>query len=252
MLSRINSSVVLLLLVLVIACKAQKKSTTIISKHIIQAPVPESTGAYLLKRGDKLVINNLNWLSRLFPEPGKPQNVQAASENGYPVQINTDGNINMPEIGRIKAAGLTRSQLTESLAFRYKDIIRDPIFEVQITSLHVKVLGACNIQGLVALDKETQSLGEVLAKAGGIKYNEAGNKIQIIRGDGKEQKTIEYDFQQLGDPEIMNLAVYDSDIIYIPPSKEGMRSVKLSRKLIILQPLLIALNLALLVINITK
>lgn len=252
MLSRINSSVVLLLLVLTLACKTQKKYPLIISESLIAAPVLESTGAYLIKPGDKLLITNLNWVSRLFPEPGKPQNIQTSGEDGYPVQVNYDGNIGMPETGKIKADGLTRSQLADSLAFRYKDIVRDPLFDVQITSLRVKVLGACNIQGLVALDKETQSLGEVLAKAGGIKYNEAGNKIQIIRGDGRKQKTIEYDFQQLGDPGIMNLAVYDNDIIYIPPSKEGMRSVKLSRKLIILQPVLIALNLALLVINITK
>jgi polysaccharide export outer membrane protein len=252
MFSRINSSVVLLLLVFTIACKTQKKYPSIISEKFIEAPVLENTGAYFIKPGDKLLVTNLNWLSGLLPEPGKPQNTSAVSENGFSVQVNSDGNISMPEIGRIQVAGLTRSQLADSLSFRYKDIVRDPIFDVQITSLRVKVLGSCNIQGLVALDKESQSLGEILAKAGGIKYNEAGNKIQIIRGNGKEQKTIEYDFQQLGDPKIMNLAVYDNDIIYIPPSKEGMRSVNLSRKLIILQPVLIALNLALLVINITK
>ncbi len=149
-------------------------------------------------------------------------------------------------------AGLTKSQLADSLSFRYKDIVREPIFEVEITNLRVKVLGACTIQGLVTLDKETQSLGEVLAKAGGIKYNEAGNIIQIIRGDGKEQKIIEYGFHQLGDPGIMNLLVFDNDIIYIPPSREGIRSVRLSRKLVILQPVLIALNLTLLIVNITR
>ncbi|MCF0056754.1 polysaccharide biosynthesis/export family protein [Dyadobacter sp. CY356] len=233
-------------------CTSQKKSPSIIFENIITAPVQKSTGAYLIKPGNKLLIQNLNWTSRLFPEPDKIQNGQSFSENGYRVQVNPEGNITLPEIGKFHVSGLNRSQLSDSLTFLYKDIVRDPIFEVEITNLQVKVLGACTIQGLVTLDKETQSLGEVLAKAGGIKYNEAGNTIQIIRGDGKEQKIIEYDFQQLGDPVIMNLLIFDNDIIYIPPSKEGIRSVKLSRKLVILQPVLIALNLALLIVNITR
>ncbi|GLU50651.1 polysaccharide biosynthesis/export family protein [Dyadobacter frigoris] len=216
------------------------------------APVQKSTGAYLIQPGNRLLIHNLNWTSRLFPEPDKIQNGQSISQGGYLVQVNEEGNISMPEIGRFRVSGLTRLQLSDSLTSRYKNIIRDPIFEVEITNLQVKVLGACTIQGLVTLDKETQTLGEVLAKAGGIKYNEAGNTIQIIRGDGKEQKIIEYDFQQLGDPGIINLLIYDNDVVYIPPSREGIRSVRLSRKLVILQPILIALNLALLIVNITR
>ncbi|MBE9466390.1 polysaccharide biosynthesis/export family protein [Dyadobacter subterraneus] len=252
MFSRINSCVGLLLLAITISCATQKKSPTIISEKLITAPVQKSTGAYLIQPGNKLLIHNLNWSSRLFPEPDKIENRQSISESGYPAQVNSEGNINMPEIGKIHVSGLTRSQLADSLIYRYKDIIRDPIFDVEITNLRVKVLGACTIQGLVTLDKETQTLDEVLAKAGGIKYNEAGNSIQIIRGDGKEQKIIEYDFQQMGNPQIMNISVFDNDIIYVPPSREGIRSVRLSRKLVILQPVLIALNLALLIVNITR
>lgn len=250
MFSRINSCVALLLLL--IGCTTQKKSPSIISEKLITAPVQQSTGAYLIRPGNKLLVHNLNWSTRLFPEPDKIQNAPSISENGYSVQVNSEGAISMPEIGKIRVIGLTRQQLADSLISRYKDIIRNPLFDVEITNLQVKVLGACTIQGLVALDKETQSLGEVLAKAGGIKYNEAGNIIQIIRGDGKEQKIIEYDFHQLGDPGIMNLPVFDNDVIYIPPSREGIRSVRLSRKLVILQPVLIALNLALLIVNITR
>jgi polysaccharide export outer membrane protein len=252
MFSRINSRAALWLLVLSVSCSTQKKSPAVISEHLITAPVFENTGAYLIKRGDKLLITNLNWSSGLFPEPGKVSDNQTKDQPGYAVPVNADGTIMMPEVGRIMVTGLSGAQLADSLAFRYRNIVREPIFEVEITNLRVKVLGACNIQGLVALDKETLSLGEVLARAGGIKYTEAGDKIQVIRGDGKAQKVIEYDFQQLGDPKIMNLPIYPDDIIYIPPSKEGVRSVKLSRKLIILQPVLIALNLALLVINIIK
>lgn len=245
------TSAALLLLVIAFGCRSNRNYPDIRSENFTDNPVQQDQEAYRIKPGDKLLISNLNWYSSLFPDPVKTQN-SGNPEPGYTASVHQDGTIKLPEIGSIRVAGLTRKKLADSLAVRYQDVIKDPIFEVEITNLKVKVLGACNIQGIVFLDKETQSLGEVLAKAGGIKFNEAGEKIQIIRGDGQEQKIIEYDFQQLGDPRIMNLIVYNNDIIYIPPSREGMRSVKLSRKLILIQPLLIALNLAILVINLTK
>ncbi len=245
------TSAAMLLLVIAFGCSSNRNFPSIISENFTDNPVQQDKGAYLIKSGDKLLINNLNWSASLFPDPVKTQNAQS-SKSGYAASVNQDGTIKLPEIGTIRVAGFTRSKLADSLASLYRDTVKDPIFEIEITNLRVKVLGACNIQGIVLLDKETQSLGEVLAKAGGIKFNEADEKIQIIRGDGQEQKIIEYDFQQLGDPRIMNLIVYNNDIIYIPPSREGMRSVKLSRKLILIQPILIALNLAILVINLTK
>jgi len=245
------TSAALLLLVIAFGCRSNRNSPSIISENFTDNPIQQDKGAYLIKPGDKLLISNRNWFTSLFPDPARTQDSQN-SDRGYTVSVHQDGTIKLPEIGSIRVAGLTRRKMADSLATRYGDIVRNPVFEVEITNLRVKVLGACNIQGVVPLDKETQSLGEVLAKAGGIKFNEAGEKIQIIRGDGQEQKIIEYDFQELGDPRIMNLAVYDNDIIYIPPSREGMRSVKLSRKLILIQPILIALNLAILIINLTK
>lgn len=244
------TSAAMLLLVTLLSCQSQKNLPQISSENFTDFPTRQNQGIYLIKPGDKLLISNLNWLSKLFPDPAKT--APPISEDGYKVIVNQDGSIYLPEIGKLRVLGFTRDALADTLANRYRNTIRDPVFAVEIMNLKVKVLGACTIQGIVALDKETQSLGEVLAKAGGIKFNEAGDKIQIIRGDGQEQKVIEYNFQQLGDPRIMNIAVYDNDIIYIPPSKEGIRSVKLSRKLILIQPVLIALNLAILVINLTK
>jgi len=240
-----------LFMVFIMGCTTQKVLPEIRLENFAANAGEASKNEYRIKSGDKLLITNLNWSSLLFPDMTKIQETQTTNK-GYTASVHKDGNITLPEIGKIHVAGLSRQNLADSLAFRYKDILREPIFEVEITNLRVKVLGAATIQGVVALDKETQTLGEVLAKAGGIKFNEAGNKIQIIHEDGKQQNIIEYDFQQLGNPLIMNLPVYDGDIIYVPPSKEALRSVKLSRKLLVIQPIFIALNLAILVINLTK
>lgn len=245
------SGAALLLWIFVIACKTEKKSVEILSQKINTAPVPQRMGAYLIKPGDKLKIVNLNWGAGLFPDVGQHPTANTY-EKGFLTQVNDDGSISMPEAGKIHITGLTKSQLTDTLAVRYKDILRKPDFSVEITNLKVKVLGAFNMQGTVPLEHETQPLSDILAKAGGIKFTEAGNTIQLIRGDGKSQTVISYDFEQLADPAIMNLMVQDNDIIYVPPTAESIRSVKMSRKMVLLQPVFIAMNLALLIVNITR
>lgn len=203
-------------------------------------------GPYQIKEGDKLVIRNLNWSSDLFPDPS--QTAGNASE-GFTVYVRSDGSIIVPETGKLIAKGLTRQKLADTLSVLYKDVVRNPLFEVQVTNLQVKVLGSINAQGVVLLEKDYLSLGEVLAKSGGIKYSEASTTIQIIRGEGTQQQVIEYEFEDLGNPLIMNQNIYDNDIIYVPPSRGSIRGIKFQRALVFAQPVLTALNLTLIILN---
>ena len=245
---------VILALFLLSACRTQQVAPRITSQQLTPPAVTVDKGAYLVKPGDRLRIRNLNWLTDLFPDPALMKSAPAggSSEGGFAVSVSSDGLVSMPEIGTLKVQGLTRKQIADTLSVLYRDVVRDPLFEVEITNLRVKVLGAVNNQGLIPLEKEYQSLGEVLAKAGGIRYNEAGNTIQIIRGEGDQQQTVEYDFQQLGNPLIVNQYIYDNDIVYVPPSRENLRTVKFQRNLTLVQPLLVALNLAVLVLNLAN
>ncbi|GAB3170407.1 polysaccharide biosynthesis/export family protein [Telluribacter humicola] len=243
---------VILALLLLSACRTQQAGPPRITSQQLTPPsITVNKGAYLIKPGDRLRIRNLNWLTDLFPDPNLVKDTPAGggNEGGFAVSVSSEGLISMPEIGRVRVEGLTRKQLTDTLSVLYRDVVRDPLFEVEITNLRVKVLGAVNNQGLIPLEKEYQSLGDVLAKAGGIRYAEAGNTIQIIRGEGTEQQVVQYDFQQLGNPLIVNQYIYDNDIVYVPPSTESLRTVRNQRTLILVQPMLAALNLTVLIIN---
>ncbi|WP_373512812.1 polysaccharide biosynthesis/export family protein [Persicitalea sp.] len=204
-------------------------------------------GIYRIKAGDKLLIRNLNWSSELFPDPNQMATADGAGA-GYKAVVRTDGNISLPELGLVPVAGRTRQAVADTLATLYQDL-RNPLFEVSITSLRVNVLGSVNTQGIVLLEKDFLTLGEILAQSGGINYSEASNVIQIIRSEGTQQQVIEYDFQDLGNPLIMNQNIYDNDIVYVPPSRGSIRSVKYQRALVLAQPIITALNLTLIVIN---
>jgi polysaccharide export outer membrane protein len=227
-------------------CGRHNSPATITTQILTPTTSVVTKGAYRIKGGDKLLIRNLNWSSELFPDPS--QTVGAAS-GGFTVFVRSDGNIILPEAGQLNVEGFTRQALADTLSMLYQDVVRNPLFEVQVANLQVKVLGSVNAQGLIALDKDFLSLGEILAKSGGINYGEASNTIQIIRGEGTQKQVIEYDFEDLGNPLIMNQNVYDNDIVYVPPSRGSLRGIQFQRGLVFAQPVITALNLTLIILN---
>ncbi len=230
------------------ACRTQRPAPTIVSQELPSVSSVVSKGPYELKPGDRLVVRNLNWSSDLFPDPDATR-VTSGTGAGFKVLVRSDGSVSLPEKGRLYVEGLTRSAFADTLSYLYKDVVLDPLFEIEVENLIVKVLGSVNAQGVVSLQKDFMSLGEVLARSGGIKYTEASKKIQIIRGEGVQQQIIEYDFQELGDPLIMNQNLYDNDIVYVPPSRGSLRTIKLQRAYVFAQPVVTALNLTLIILN---
>lgn len=239
--------ILLLLVGLVLGgCTRALIPATVTTQAIAPTSSAVTKGAYQIKEGDKLVIRNLNWSSDLFPDPSQ---TTGTASGGFTVYVRSDGSIIIPESGSLVVKGFTRQDLADTLSMLYKDVVRNPLFEVQVTNLQVKVLGSVNAQGVILLEKDYSSLGEVLAKSGGIKYGEASNTIQIIRGEGTQQQVIEYEFEDLGNPLIMNQNIYDNDIVYVPPSKGSIRGIKFQRALVFAQPVLTALNLTLIILN---
>ncbi len=237
---------VVVCMLLFASCRSQRPAPVLNTEALNPVVSAVDKGVYRIKAGDKLLIRNLNWSSELFPDPS--QTAIGGAGAGYEAVVRTDGSISLPEIGLLPVAGQTRQTVADTLSTLYRDL-RNPLFEVDITNLRVKVLGSVNNQGVVILDKDYLTLGEILARSGGIKYTEASNIIQVIRSEGTQQQVIEYDFQDLGNPLIMNQNIYDNDIVYVPPSRGSIRNIKYQRALVLAQPVITALNLTLIVIN---
>jgi polysaccharide export outer membrane protein len=99
-----------------------------------------------------------------------------------PVLIGANGNITLPLIGRVKAAGLTVEQLEADLATRLKVYVQEPQISVTVTEFRsqpVSVLGAVTTPGIVQL-RGRKTLYEVLSMAGGPRET-AGSTVSITR-----------------------------------------------------------------------
>jgi polysaccharide export outer membrane protein len=96
-------------------------------------------------------------------------------------RIGPSGDLNLPMVGRLKAAGMTADQLEAEISNRLKQFVHDPqvtVFVSDFKSHPVTVSGAVEKPGVLQLEKP-MPLFAVLAQAGGIK--DAGPTVTLTR-----------------------------------------------------------------------
>ena len=106
--------------------------------------------------------------------------------NGY--RVAADGDISIPLLGTIKAAGLTPRELELVLqALLRRTYMKDPhvaVTVIEMQSHSVSVLGAVNTPGIFQI-RGTKTLLEMLSMAGGL-APEAGDAVLVMRGASAE------------------------------------------------------------------
>ncbi len=222
-----------------------KISETVITNRFV---VPLDTTIYRIKAGDRLRIRSLNALETIYPQAGNlsvgtsPMASGQIGASSYEIIVDRFGQIILPPIGRVKVAGLSKAEAVAEIEKRYQNLINDPVFDLEITNLRIRVLGSVARQGMITLENEKLTLGEVIALSGGIDFGSADRTIKLIRTRSGIQQEVNFDIRNLGDPAIANIPVFDGDYVFIPPSKGSIRTIKNQRVASILSPIAIGLN----------
>jgi polysaccharide biosynthesis/export protein len=97
-------------------------------------------------------------------------------------RIDPEGDVNLPMLGRLRAAGLTIRQFEETLNKQLSAYIREPHVVVAITEFRsqpVSVLGAVRSPGTYQLQGR-KTVVEMISLAGGFR-EDAGNTVKITR-----------------------------------------------------------------------
>jgi polysaccharide biosynthesis/export protein len=98
-------------------------------------------------------------------------------------RVETDGTVNFPYVGRIKAVGLTEGQLAHAIERRLteRQIVTEPHVLVEITSFgaQASIQGQVGAPGAYTIDRTT-NLAQILARAGGLR--DSGGTVVLRRG----------------------------------------------------------------------
>ncbi|CAM4020216.1 polysaccharide biosynthesis/export family protein [Gillisia limnaea] len=146
---------------------------------------------------------------------------QNPSLMGYMVDV--DGNIQFPVLGKVPAAGRSRSELESYLTEEIKTYVTDPVVAVRLLNFRVVVLGETG-ESVVQVENERISVPELLATVGGITYDGMRDNILIIREvDGV--KTIGR--VDMTSTDVFSNPFYylkQNDIVYVEPTLRKVKS----------------------------
>jgi polysaccharide export outer membrane protein len=200
-------------------------STEILSKFEEQQPV--------IQKNDILnvSISSLNpEASSLFNQPNSETVTNSAMTigsvriSGY--LVDQDGNIQLPFIGNVKAQGLTKKQLKESITKTLVDkkLLLDPIVNIRYLNFKVTVLGEVQHPNVINVANEKITLLEALGLAGDLTIFGKRENVMILREE--EGKKIIHRVN-LNSTDLLSSPYYylrSNDIVYVEPNKEKVTS----------------------------
>jgi len=133
--------------------------------------------------------------------------------------VRSDGKVSMPLLNDVQAAGLTPSQLSESITEKLKKYLADPRVTVVVTGMNsqrVYVLGEVNHTGAMPLTPDMTVL-QALASAGFTQFaNTKG--IYVLRNENGKQVKLPFNYKQVIKGEAMqqNIVLRPGDTIVVP------------------------------------
>lgn len=172
---------------------------------------------YRIRKDDKVSISIWNHDDLSV---GSLYSIYSANEvYGKWVLVDPNGDVAVPKIGRVRLAGLTLLEARERLLGEFKKWLVDPIIDVRVLNREVTVLGELKSPGKFLIEKEANSLVELVGRAGDFDMYADRQAVKVIRTINEQPHTITIDLTHIDQFDRRNIAILPGDIIYVPARK---------------------------------
>lgn len=135
------------------------------------------------------------------------------------LMVDANGNIEIPKIGTMMVKGMTLPMLKDSIKNLISQWIANPIVDVKVMNKEITLLGEFRNPAVIHVDKDNNSLLELVAKAGGFEYYANLKSIKLLRQDGPKVKIANIDLTIASDEGARNIQLRPGDIIIAPSKK---------------------------------
>lgn len=159
------------------------------------------------------------------------KNTSGSSYQTIAYTVDSEGYIDFPVLGKIKAAGMTRQELAAYIknTLIEASLVNDPIVTVEYVNISVSVLGEVKSPGRMEITKDHFTIIDAISQAGDLTINGERENIIVMRTEGDNQKTYMVDLcsaKSLAESPAFYLQ--QNDVVYVAPNKKRMREATVS------------------------
>jgi polysaccharide export outer membrane protein len=142
--------------------------------------------------------------------------------------VRTDGFVELPVIGDVKAEGLSVKLFQDTLANLYSKEYQDPYVQVKITNQRVLVFpGNGGDAKIIPLQNNNTTLMEALAAAGGITERGKAKSVKLMRNVNGKREVYPINLATIDGLVYADMIVQANDYIYVEPHPRIGREVLL-------------------------
>lgn len=194
--------------------------------------VPSAIQALKIKPYDKLSIivtckdPEMAAMYNLMATTNRVGQSSRTSSTGYGYisyyTVDMQGDVDMPILGKVRVAGLTRSEIAEKVKLRLitaEQGVKDATVTVEYADLHVGVLGEVKNTGIIPIDRDQFTILDAIERAGDLTQYGNRKNVKVFRKNGDTMQTYEVDMTNF--KALCASPVYlmqQDDVIYVEPN----------------------------------
>ena len=136
------------------------------------------------------------------------------------VMVDTEGNIEYPEVGKVKVSGLSVFEAQDKLQSIAGEYIRDAVVRIRLLNFRFTVLGEVNGETVVTSPNTRVTMMEAVGMAGGFTELADRSMVKVIRQNGPVSDVFYVDLLDEDYVESEKYYIQQNDIIIVPPLRQ--------------------------------
>lgn len=133
--------------------------------------------------------------------------------------VDVNGNIEIPKLGTTPVVGKSLPELKEEIKTKLKKWLVNPIVDVKVLNKEIAVMGEVRNPAVIQVDKDQNTLLELVSKAGGFEMYANLKSIKILRQEGENVRVTNIDLTKMKDVPNQNILLHPGDYIIVPSKK---------------------------------
>ena len=133
--------------------------------------------------------------------------------------VDANGNIEIPKIGTMFVLGLTIPEMKSILKSELKQWLVNPVVDVRVLNKEITVLGEVRNPNTIQVDKDHNSLLELISKTGGFDFYANLKSIKVLRQQEENVVVANIDLTNAKNILNTNILLHPGDIVIVPSKK---------------------------------
>lgn len=150
-------------------------------------------------------------------------NGNTTATSGY--QVSSAGTIDLPIIGSVKAAGLTKLQLQSLLTERISPYVKDPLVIIRFLQFNVNVLGEVHAPGTKTFASDRVSIIDAISASGDMTDFGKKQNVVVIREENGRRNYYTLDLRSGSVFQSPAYLLQPNDIVYVQPNNIRLRTI---------------------------